>query len=244
MHSGAGAGRLRAGCKPKSEALALLSQLLARLHGIDVPVVQVIQASPRAHPSHIARSLAEASTATLGRTLLVSLHAPGEQQAGVSAPAAAGLVVRRRRAKKGVSDAPEIVPDSSLPGLYHAGIGCQSDEATRIDYVPPGVWLGGVNLNFRLLIIDCGPLDLCPAAVEVASRCHGSVLGVAAGVTRLAEVQMVAAQVQLAGGRLLGSVLYDAPTAPWPKHLSRARAKVALLAQGIRRWVTARRRPA
>jgi hypothetical protein len=200
-------------CHPKQEAVALLSQVLARLHGLDVPVVQFIQVSADAKPAMVARDFAEASLTRLGRTLLASLHEPEIARASLP-DGSGGTAVGRRRARKLTNDAPDIVPDAALHGLYHARIGSGCGEANQMSHVPPAIWLGEARIEFRLLVIDCGPLERIPAAVELASRCHGSILTVQAGATQLSAVRAAAQQVQIAGGTLLGSVLYDAPLLP------------------------------
>ncbi len=63
-------------CHPKQEAISLLSHVLARLHGLDVPVVQFIQVSCDARAPSVARDFAEAALTKLGRTLIASLHEP------------------------------------------------------------------------------------------------------------------------------------------------------------------------
>jgi hypothetical protein len=200
-------------CHPKQEAVALLSRVMARLHGLDVPVVQFIQVSVDSKPAMVARDFAEASLSRLGRTLLASLYEP--EIARPSLPdASGGTAVGRRRARKPANDAPDIVPDAALHGLYHARIGLGCGETSQMSFVPPAVWLGEARIEFRLLVIDCGPLERTPAAVELASRCHGSILTVEAGATQLSAVRAAAQQVQIAGGTLLGSVLYDAPDLP------------------------------
>jgi len=49
--------------------------------------------------------------------------------------------------------------------------------------------------------------------LDLATRCHGSILVVTAGRTGLPQAHRVMRQVQLAGGTLLGSVLHGAPPA-------------------------------
>jgi hypothetical protein len=200
-------------CNPKQEAVALLSQVLARLHGLDVPVVQFIQVSADATPAMVARHFAEASLTRLGRTLLASLRDPGI--ARPSQPdGSAGTATVRRRARKPANDAPDILPDAALHGLYHARIGLGCGESNQVSHVPPAIWLGEARIDFRLLVLDCGPLERTPAAVELVSRCHGSILTVEAGATQLSAVRAAAQQVQIAGGTLLGSVMYNAPYVP------------------------------
>jgi len=201
-------------CQPKPEAVGLLSQVIARLHGLDVPVVQFIQVTADPRQADVARDFAEASLTRLGRTLLASLHETETIKAGSPVEAGGGMVVGRRRNRKSAYDIPDIVPDATIQGLYHTRIGAGCGETNQMSHVPPAVWLGEARLDFRLLVIDCGPLERNPAAVELASRCHGSILVVAAGAARLPQIRAAAHQVQVAGGTLLGAVLHDAPPLP------------------------------
>jgi len=216
-------------CCPKPEAVALLSQVVARLHGLDMPVVQFIHVSADRGAASPARDFAEASLERLGRTLLASLHSPHDPGQAAYGSDPTGTAIGRRRTRKPAIDVPEIVPDVGRQGLYHACIGAGSIEAGQVSQVPPAVWLGEARLDFRILVIDCGPLAANPAAVELVSRCHGSILVVTSGTTLLDEIRDAARQVLLAGGTLLGSVLHDASPAPryskppWLQRLARLR---------------------
>jgi hypothetical protein len=185
--------------------------VLGRLHGFDVPVVQFIQVSSGTQAASVPRDFAEASLTRLGRTLLASLHSSNSTLPEAAPSGLPAAIVGRRRARRPLKNVPDIVPDAGVQGLYHVRIGATPGELSQISQVSPAIWLGEARLDFRLLVIDCGPFELNPAAVELVSRCHGSILTVAAGLTELAKVQAVAQQVQLAGGTLLGSVLYDVP---------------------------------
>jgi len=110
----------------------------------------------------------------------------------------------------------ELVPDAVLPGLYHARCTELSDPFAAAPG-PEAAWLGRGKADFRLLVIDCGPVPDCAVALDVASRCHGTVLGVAAGSAPLAQIEATARQVRLAGGTVIGSVLYDALSGPTQK---------------------------
>lgn len=53
--------------------------------------------------------------------------------------------------------------------------------------------------------------NVSPATLAYAAGCHGSILTVAAGVTRLPVLLATLRQVRHAGGTILGTVLFEAP---------------------------------
>jgi hypothetical protein len=212
LQSGSPAIPIACVARPRVEAVALLSHVVAHLHGFDVPVVQFIQVSPYLERTDIARAFAEASLTRLGRTLLASVYDRQPLQNGLIAGSAQPNLARRRRTQKTTIKLPEIEPDASLSGLYHARIGFGNRESDTASQAATETWLGEARVDFRALVIDCGPLERNPTAVELASRCHGSILTVAAGITRLEEIRTTAHQLQVAGGTLIGTVLYGMPS--------------------------------
>jgi hypothetical protein len=200
----------RADLKP--EALALLSEIKARLHGVDMPVVQFINLSGEASAANVTASFAQASAACIGRTLLVRPRQPGSQEDRRLAATPPLATIPRRRTRKAVSASIEIVPDSIVPGLCHAYLGGEPAEASTSRSSPSEIWLDGVTLDFKLIVIESSAPERAPATLDLATRCHGNVLVVTASMTRLSQVRSVMRQIQLAGGTLMGSVLHDAPT--------------------------------
>jgi hypothetical protein len=197
----------------RPEALTLLSEIMARLHGVDMPVVQFIRASGESMAADIAASFAQASAVSLGRTLLIRLQVPEPPRISFAGDAVAVATIPRRRTRK-AAEALEIVPDSAVSGLCHARLGCEYGRASQSIPALPEALLDGAALDFRLIVIESDAPERCPLALDLATRCHGSVLVVAAGVTALPQARRVMRQVQLAGGTLLGSVLHDAPSIP------------------------------
>ncbi len=193
--------------------MTLLSEIMARLHGIDMPVVQFIRASGEAATAEIAARFAQASAGCLGRTLLIRLHASEPPGVSSSDEIAAVATIPRRRARK-AADNLEIVPDSLIPGLCHARMGFAYGQASSPAQVSPDTFLEGVSLDFRVIVIESDAPERCPMTLDLALRCHGSVLVVAAGSTGLLQARRVMRQVQLVGGPLLGAVLHGAPSAP------------------------------
>ena len=193
--------------------MTLLSEIMARLHGVDMPVVQFIRASGEAASTEIAASFAQASAGCLGRTLLIRLHTSEPPGVSSSNDTAAVATIPRRRARK-AADNLEIVPDSLVPGLCHARIEFAYGQTSSQTQASPDTFLEGASLDFRVIVIESDAPERCPMTLDLAVRCHGSVLVVAAGTTSLPQARGVMRQVQLAGGTLLGSVLHGAPPVP------------------------------
>jgi hypothetical protein len=180
------------------------------LHGIDVPVVQLVQVSEGHAVSGIARTLAEASLAWLGRTLLISVTKPTSSYFLAEKEREAGSTSILRRTNESLTDQISITPDADISDLYYAKVCPTAAEEMATSQVQSTSWLGGARSKFRLLIVDCGRFAGNPGAVEIAPLCHATILTVCASETTLPEILASSKQLQLAGGRLLGTVLYNA----------------------------------
>jgi len=189
-----------------AQAVSLLGEILARLHGLAKPVVQVVPAMAGQTPDQVAFDLAVAASAHLGRTLLVSagLHESPDLSG------ARELAWRMTRLLGGVPDT--IMPDALVACLYHAQpVG---------GAMPIPLWKNAAQ-DFQLILLDCPPIATHPQTLAAARGCDGAVLTVAAGVTRMDHLR--AAQRQLASAQVpvLGTVLHDAMRMdirpPWRK---------------------------
>ena len=190
-------------CAVAPEAVALLAEILARLHDVETPLVQFVAACP-AGGGRVARDFAVAAVARLGRTLLLSSQ-NGEADATASPMRTVTLM-------SGGADT--IVPDTSIPGLYYRHVSEPSGQAIQT---------GALDTQpFRMIVIVSATPSLSPAALTCARYCHGSIIMVAAGVTRLQALQTTARQIRHAGGTVLGTVLFDAPRVRLPFGLGRA----------------------
>ncbi len=182
-------------------ALSLLGEMLARLAGVERPVVQFVAASAGGNTGQVARDFAAAAAARFGRTLLVSSAAGAERdEAGVR-----GLSWLLSGTLGGEPDG--ITPDTYVAGLYYAGLGL--DRPGPLE-VPLAAWLDGPQA-FRMIVIDCPAIAADPRTLAVSALCHGSVLAVEAGLTTLPQLRAAARQLASAGTPLLGSVLHGAP---------------------------------
>jgi len=215
---GAGSAVTEMFWRPRPEAVALLSQVMSRLPASDVFMVQFVASLGDAGAGRVARDFALASVAVIGRTLLLSA---GVMDVAEDLP---GMEISWRGTDRGRAKFVSIVPDSGISGLYYARLAGTAAEAARISKSPQGAWLGAGH-DFRMLVFESPPPSRSPATMALAACCQGSVLAVGAGATRLADLQATAGQVQRAGGTLLGTVLYDAPSVrratPWRNLLRR-----------------------
>lgn len=191
------------GWKKRAEAAGLLSEVMSRLHASDLQLLQFIPASPAGDCGDVARAFAIASVAGLGRTLLIAAGPDGARAHG-SHPAS------RQIPQHGAGRGYGIAPDPAITGLYHMRLQGGAPEMARIAGSPQHAWAGRMA-DFRMLVVASASPDWYPETLLICPFCRGSVLTVAAGLTRLDELQATARQLQQAGGVLLGTVLHDAP---------------------------------
>ena len=177
--------------RPVPEATALLTEILARLHDVEVPIVQFVPACPATGLGRVTRDFGVAAVARHGRTLLLSSRCnEGDVKL---AP------VRRRVSAAAAS----TTPDASIPGLYYKEV----DEL-------PGLLMqagGPAARSFKLVVVLSGSPSCSPATLSCARHCSGSVITVAAGVTRAEALQATERQLRQVGATVLGTVLFDAP---------------------------------
>jgi hypothetical protein len=203
--------------------MSLLCEVMARLHGVNMPVIQFIHVTDTSGAAEIAIKFAKTSATYLGRTLLVRLSA-SQAQISKQRPVASDVTIAGELAQQTIAEPFKIVPDSAVLGLSHASIGAQSETASQMSRIAAESWLDGIALDFRLIVIASDPPEHTPATLDLATRCHGSLLVVSAGRTGLSDIRTVTRQVRLAGGTLMGTVLYEAPATPnlrifpwWPR---------------------------
>ena len=181
-------------------ALRLLGEVLARLAGMERPVVQIVASSAGGNAGPVARDFAAAAATRFGRTLLVS-SAPGDREDA----SLRGLSWLMTGTLGGEPDG--ITPDTSVPGLYYTSLALHQSGPLE---VPLQSWLAGPQA-FRMIVIECPAIAADPRTLAVSALCHGSVLAVGAGLTTLPELRAAARQLASAGVPLLGTVLHDAP---------------------------------
>ena len=182
-------------------ALLLLGEVLARLAGVERPVLQIVAACAAGDAGPVARDFAAAAATRFGRTLLVSSTPSGEpEQAGLR-----GLSWLMSGTLGGEPDG--ITPDTAVPGLYYTSLALH--QPGPLD-VPVASWLAGPQA-FRMIVIESPAIAADPRTLAVSALCHGGVLSVSAGATTLAELRTATRQLASAGVALLGTVLQDAP---------------------------------
>ena len=191
--------------KVTPEASSLLAEVLASLHGIELPIVQFMPACLNGNGKHLSRQFAAAAVAFYGRTLLLD--------AGSNVITAERGLVSRAPSRKQRRSFP-VMPDSDIPGLYHRQAFDVAFDliATETPDTQP----------FRMMVIQSASPVANPSALERARHCHGSILTVAAGLTSLPDLHATTRQLRHAGGKLLGVVLFDVPIIRLP--FSRRRA--------------------
>ena len=188
--------------KIRVEASALLAEILACLHGVELPIIQLMPASPTGLPDNISSEFAAASAAQFGRTLLLDARARIASNNGGQAIQSHSKKQRRPLA---------AVPDGAIPGLYHrlaSDIPFEMVTTETPDAHP-----------FRMVVVRSGSPEVCPSGLNHARQCNGTILTVAAGLTRLLELRTTARQIHNSGGTLLGVVLFDAPKLRLPFHI-------------------------
>ncbi len=184
---------------PQPEAIALLAEVLARFHNVALPAVQFIDACPRSGGSQIAREFAVASVSKFGRTLLLAQGT----QAQLAKHRAAGNATRAL-----ANGTHTLTPDSTIPGLYHRKL---EDEAVEVSDLAVQIGRSAANKAFRMLVFASSAPGVSPSVLIQAARCQGSIITVAAGITRLSAIQNTARQIHSAGGSVFGTILFDAP---------------------------------
>ena len=71
--------------------------------------------------------------------------------------------------------------------------------------------MNALGAPFRLVVIESRSPAESPAATALAPLCTFSILVVAAGICRLNTVQETARHIAAAGGKIIGTILTDAP---------------------------------
>jgi hypothetical protein len=180
---------------------------MARLPGVDRPVLQIMAASQGTPTWRAAQALGQAAACRFGRTLLVSCR-----NEPLSGPSPSALIQEPLRPRRGTGRG--IIPDVVTEGLHHTHLACEPASALKQAIEN---WLAAPQ-HFRMLAIESLALCVDPCAVAMAARCHGTILAVQAGVTRLDEIRACVRQLSSAGALLIGTVLVEAPrTAFWER---------------------------
>ena len=187
---------------PPPQAVALLGEVLARISGVEKPVLQILASSAGCTASQVAYDFSVASTCHFGRTLLVS--AVGQQAEDLTGARA----LSRRMTEWLGGQASEITPDTFVAGLYHAPLPAEANPAKASQAIL--AWREW-HQDFRMIVIDSPAIAYDPRGLAWAAGCTGCLLTVTAGLTRADEVRSCERQLRSAGLLVLGTVLHDAP---------------------------------
>ncbi len=180
------------------EGAALLAQVLARLPGIQRPIVQVVAASARCTTGRVAYALAAEAAAFLGSVLLVC------DSDAVAADCTGARQMAARMTQLVGGQLSLVLPDGAVAGLYHTG------HETSAGGAPIQAWLGDAR-SFQMILVDTPSFATSPRSLATAMVCDGCLLTVAAGLTRPADLQAALRQISGTGVRILGTVLHGAP---------------------------------
>jgi hypothetical protein len=176
-----------------SRFAALLSRLVAAAPMTGTRCIQFIACGGERRAGSVAFSVAQAAAVILGRTLVLDARL---DLAPSSMPA---------------SNAQGPVPDAFLPQLYHHRLAQRPGDMTLMFGGARLAALNALIAPFRFVAVDCPPPALGPATSAMAPLCLGSVLVVGAGAGTREAVREAALQVTSAGGKILGTVLDQAP---------------------------------
>ena len=188
-----------AAISPRQAAgLGLLGEVLARLPGVEKPMIQVISGAPSGSAMPVARALAISAAQRFGRTLLISSEDSGSHD--MPARGLSWLL-----SELSVESADTIIPDGSVAGLYHIRHRDDLQGSAQLQG-----WFGEPH-GISFIVVSSRAIAVEPRTIALASGCHGSILAVEAGRSRAEDVATQTQQLACAGVRVLGSVLYNAP---------------------------------
>jgi len=186
-----------------SEAVCLLANVIAQLRGVDQPIVQFVPASCDLECRGVVRDFTVAAVARLGRTLLLTFpdNRPTMQELGGNG--ASSNIARLRNPYPTA-----FTPDSLVPGLYYKIL---EEDQFDLPSFPSDDKLAN-DQNFKMMVVESMAPSQSPVTLAQAGSCHGTILMVAAGLSRLDDIQATARKLRHAGGTLFGTILFNAPS--------------------------------
>jgi hypothetical protein len=179
---------------------SLLARIVTEQPTAETPCVQFMTCQPGDRACRIAFGTAHAAATILGRTLLLNTRLddpcdPSARAAGHQLEQTAG----------------GTFPDAFVQRLYHRQLFCNDADLALLYGRSRKDALLAIAAPFRLVVIDAGDVADGPAAEGLAPFCLGTVLVVAAGRASQARVNNAGRLISAAGGRVVGTVLTDAP---------------------------------
>jgi hypothetical protein len=172
---------------------ALLSRLLAPSSAGSTQCVQFVACGVQAQATGVALGAARTAASLLGRSLVIN----------------ARLTLDADAFPDGMAHAP--VPDAFVPRLYHHRLAQRPGDIALLFGGARRSALTTLVSPFRFVAIDCPPPSAAPSASALAPFCVGAVLVVRAGFSTREAVKEAALHVTSAGGKIIGTVLDDAP---------------------------------
>lgn len=105
----------------------------------------------------------------------------------------------------------EVVHEAAITGLSVLPCGDQATQAGSRLMAEHGIYmLRRLSDDYRLVILDCPPLEDFPEATWMAQRVDGVIAVIAAGAQRASEISRFRDALSRVGARLLGGVLTSA----------------------------------
>ena len=176
----------------QSRAAMILSRIMTETSSPNKPCVQFVACGEHVRASTVAMAASQAAASILGRSLLLNARMEDDGQDDGSH-----------------QDGP--VPDSFVPGLYHHHIARSAADLDLLFGRNRRGALTNMIAPFQFVAIDSRSPRAVPAGTALAAMCTGTVLVVRAGESSHSAIREAALHITRAGGRIIGSILDEAP---------------------------------
>lgn len=183
----------------------------------DAPFVAQFVASTRGEgASAVAAGFAEAAAAQWGGSvLLIDCATPDPSAVAPFRPAPQSLAeafAKKISPQGGAQVALQsaVQPATSRGGVVLARLTAAEGAFSRLDLSDLGRLLDAARQVFPIIVLDCPPPSESPESLALARCCDGTVLVVGAGEASRSRVLQTRADIERAGGQVLGCVLNKA----------------------------------
>ena len=174
-------------------AAMLLARLLDVVSASTKPCIQFVACGNVVGASTVAMAASQAAASILGRSLLIDARLDCAADENIEAPQSVSL------------------PDAFVQGLYHHRLThCTSDISLLLGPNRQRL-LATLIAPFQFIAIDARAPCEGPVGTALAAMCSATVLIVRAGESSHGAIKDAARHITRAGGKVIGSVLEDAP---------------------------------